>query len=101
MICGGLNKYLLYLNCIINISLIKNNRVFRKDVGQTNLLVKVGKISGRNAVRHSKAMDLVVTYIEKGVVYEEQPDGSKIQIDIVDTKPATITLKKGMILHRK
>jgi hypothetical protein len=47
------------------------------------------------------AMDLVVTYIEKGVVYEEQPDGSKIQIDIVDTKPANITLKKGMILHGK
>jgi hypothetical protein len=37
---------------------MKNNRVFRKDVGQTNLLVKVGKISGRNAVRRSKAMDL-------------------------------------------
>ena len=101
MICGGLNKYLLYLNCIVNFSLMKNNRVFRKDVGQTNLLVKVGKISGRNAVRRSKAMDLVVTCIEKGVVYQEQPDGSKIQIDIVDTKPANITLKKGMILHSK
>jgi len=89
------------LNCIVKASLMKNNRVFRKDVGQTNLLVKVGKISVRNAVRRSKAMDLVVTYIEKGVVYEEQLDDSKIQIDIVDTKRANITLKKGMILHGK
>ena len=80
---------------------MKNNRVFRKDVGQTNLLVKVGKISGRNAVRRSKAMDLVVTYIEKGVVYEEQPDGSKIQIDIVERNPAQISFKKGMVLHGK
>jgi len=80
---------------------MKRNRVFRKDVGQTNLLVKVGKISGRNAVRRSKAMNLVVTYIEKGVVYEEKPDGSKVQIDIVNSKPIEITLKKGMVLHGK
>lgn len=87
--------------CIVKIGIMKNNKVFRKDVGQTNLLVKVGKISGRNAVRRSKAMDLVVTYIEKGVVYEEKPDGSKTQIDIVDSKPTGITLKKGMVLHGK
>jgi hypothetical protein len=78
-----------------------NNRVFRKDVSQTNLLVKVGKVSGRNAVRRSKAMDLVVTYIEKGVVYEEQPDGTKNQIDFVELHPAKIPLKKGMILRGK
>ena len=78
-----------------------NNRVFRKDVSQTNLLVKVGKVSGRNAIRRSKAMDLVVTYIEKGVVYEEQPDGTKIQIDFVEINPSKIPLKKGMILRGK
>jgi hypothetical protein len=43
----------------------------------------------------------VVTYIEKGVVYEEQPDGSKIQIDIIERNPAQISLKKGMVLHGK
>ena len=80
---------------------MKSNKVFRKDVGQTNLLVKVGRLSGRNAVRRSKAMDLVVTYIEKGVVYEEQPDGSKIQIDIIERNSAQISLKKGMVLHGK
>jgi exo-beta-1,3-glucanase (GH17 family) len=78
-----------------------NNRVFRKDVSQTNLLVKVGKVSGRNAIRMSKAMDLVVTYIEKGVVYEEQPDGTKNQIDFVEINPSKISLKKGMILRGK
>ena len=87
--------------CIDKTYIMKRNRVFRKDVGQTNLLVKVGKISGRNAVRRSKAMNLVVTYIEKGVVYEEKPDGSKVQIDIVNSKPIEITLKKGMVLHGK
>lgn len=75
------------------------NRIFRKDVAQTNLLVKVGKTSGKNAVRRSKAMDLVVTYIEKGIVYEEQPNGSKIQIDVVERNPVKISLKKGVVLH--
>lgn len=77
------------------------NRIFRKDVGQTNLLVKVGKTSGKNAVRRSKAMDLVVTYIENGVVYEEQPNGLRNQIDVVERNPVKISLKKGMVLHGK
>lgn len=80
---------------------MKSNRVFRKDVGQTNLLVKVGRISGRNAVRRSKAMDLVVTYIENGVVYEEQPNGLRNQIDVVERNHVKISLKKGMVLHGK
>ncbi|MHA8052672.1 hypothetical protein [Aquirufa sp. Wall-65K1] len=77
------------------------NRIFRKDVAQTNLLVKVGKTCGKNAVRRSKAMDLVVTYIEKGVVYEELPNGSKIKIGLVDRNPTKLSLKKGMVLHGK
>lgn len=80
---------------------MKSNKVFRKDSDQTNLLVRVGKISGQNAVRRSKEMNLAVTYIEKGVVYQEQPDGSKIQIDMVDSKPTKISFKKGMILRVK
>jgi hypothetical protein len=80
---------------------MKRNKVFRKDLSQTNLLVKVGKESGRNAVRRSKAMDLVVTYIENGKVIEEQPDGSKNQIETIEIQPLPIRIKKGMILHGK
>jgi hypothetical protein len=75
--------------------------VFRQDYNQTKSLVKAGKVSGENAVRRSKALDLVVTYIENGIVYEELPDGSKKQIEVLERKPAKIILEKGMVLHGK
>jgi hypothetical protein len=79
-----------------------DNRVeFRKDVAHTNLLIKVGIICGRNAIRRSKSMDLVIAFIENGIVYEEQPNGERTQIDLVDKKPSTINFKRGMILHSK
>lgn len=80
---------------------MKIKTVFRQDYNQTKSLVKAGKISGENAVRRSKALNLVVTYIEDGIVYEELPDGSKIQIDVLEKKPAQIIFEKGMILHGK
>lgn len=80
---------------------MKGKRVFRQDYSQTKSLVRAGKISGENAIRRSKALDLVVTYIEDGIVYEELPDGSKKQIEVLERKPATIVLEKGMVLHGK
>ncbi len=76
-------------------------KIFRQDYDQTRLLVKVGRVSSHNAVRRSKALDLTITYIEDGIVYEELPDGTKKQISIVEKKEPTIVLAKGMILHGK
>lgn len=45
---------------------------------------------------------LTVSFIEKGVVYEELPDGSKIIIEtIAGAKESPFTLTKGMVLHAK
>jgi hypothetical protein len=76
-------------------------RVFRQDYNQTKSLVKAGRISGENAIRRSKALDLVVTYIENGIVYEELPDGSKKLIEVLERKPAKILFEKGMVFHVK
>lgn len=80
---------------------MNSKKIFRQDYNQTRSLVKAGKISGENAVRRSKALNLVVTYIENGIVYEEQPDGSKKQIEVLVRKPAKIILEKGMVFHGK
>ncbi len=80
---------------------MKTKRVFKQDINHTNSLVKVAKVSSENAIRRSKALDLVVTYIENGIVYEEFPDGSKKQIEVLERKPAKIILEKGMVFHGK
>ncbi|RAR71499.1 hypothetical protein [Flavobacterium aciduliphilum] len=80
---------------------MNTKKIFRRDYNQTKSLVKAGRISGENAVRRSKALDLVVTYIENGIVYEELPDGSKKQIEVLERKPANIVLEKGMVFHGK
>ena len=80
---------------------MKGKRVFRQDCNQTKSLVRAGRISGENAIRQSKALNLVVTYIENGIVFEELPDGSKKQIEVLEKKPAKIILEKGMVFHGK
>ncbi|MNF94905.1 hypothetical protein D3C85_1041030 [compost metagenome] len=75
---------------------------FRKDVLQTRSLVKAGKVSATNALRASRALGLTVSFIEKGVIYEELPDGSKKVIEkIKKTTEAPFVLSKGMVLHAK
>jgi hypothetical protein len=80
---------------------MNTKKIFRQDYNQTKSLVKAGRISGENAVRLSKALDLVVTYIENGIIYEELPDGSKKQIEVLEKKPTKIILEKGMVFHGK
>lgn len=80
---------------------MKVKRIFRQDYKQTKSLIKAGKISSQTALRRSKALDLDVTFIEKGVVFKELPNGSKIQIGTVQIKPIQRVLVKGMVLHGK
>lgn len=77
-------------------------KAFRKDVLQTKSLIKAGKVSAINALRASRALGLTVAFIEKGVIYEEQPDGSKKAVEKVKKgTEAPFVLSKGMILHAK
>jgi hypothetical protein len=78
------------------------NKFFRADHRQTKSLVKAGRIASINAVRHSKALDLNVTYINNGVIYEELPSGEKKVVGKIDNdSKASFTLIKGMLLHAK
>jgi len=74
---------------------------FIKDYKQTKSLEEAGKEASVNAVRHARALDLTITYIENGIVYEEHPDGSVIQKKKIAIKEAPVTLTKGMVLHAK
>lgn len=76
-------------------------KIFRQDYGQTKSLVRAASASGYNAIRRSKALDLTITYIEDGIIYEELPDGTKKEIGIVKRKEPAIILMKGMVLHGK
>lgn len=76
-------------------------KIFRQDYGQTKSLLRAASVSGLNAVRRSKALDLTITYIEDGIIYEELPDGTIKKIGIVERKEPVIVLMKGMVLHGK
>ena len=78
--------------------------VFRADAKQTATLVKVGRSGAASAIRASKALGLPITYMVRGVVIQELPNGVKMVVTTV-TKPVmnkpVISLKKGMIFHAK
>jgi hypothetical protein len=75
---------------------------FKQDSKQTESLIKAGKVSATQAIRESKALELSITFMEKGVLFKEAPDGKKTIIKKPSKKRSTsITLKKGMILYAK
>jgi hypothetical protein len=76
--------------------------IFRKDVPQTKALVKAARVSAKRAFSGSKALGLSVSFIENGVVYEEDGNGNKNIINHIE--PVTDTpfkIEKGLILHAK
>ncbi|MFN0188225.1 MAG: hypothetical protein ACKVQV_05940 [Bacteroidia bacterium] len=50
---------------------------FRTDFRQVASLLKIGKTAAQRAIRSSKALGLSITFMEKGVLYREHPDGTK------------------------
>ena len=74
---------------------------FRRDNNQTKSLEIAGKEAVINAVRHAKALNLTITYIENGSVYEEQPNGTIVLKKKLEKKQTPFVLTKGMILHAK
>lgn len=75
---------------------------FNRDDEHTAMLIRIGKTAAKEAIRSSKALGLSVTYLKKGEVVEELPDGT---INVLKAKIVSQTprpkLKKGMILHVK
>jgi len=78
---------------------------FKSDPKQTAALTKVARKSAANAIRASKALGLSITYMEKGILYKEKPNGVRKIIAVASTKipvkKAPVKYKKGMILHAK
>jgi hypothetical protein len=48
--------------------------------GTSKVLKNIGKRSAKKAIRESKAMNLTITYMEKGILYSEKPDGTKVKV---------------------
>lgn len=79
-----------------------NKRVFIKDRGEdAKLLERAGSVAVSRAVRHAKALELTISYIKDGAVYEERPDGTVIFKKTVEKKATPFKLIKGMLLHAK
>jgi hypothetical protein len=78
---------------------------FRSDSRHTATLVKIGSSGAIDAIRSSKALGLPITYMLNGIVYREQPDGSKEIIKESKRKRVIVKgdniLKKGVILHAR
>lgn len=75
--------------------------IFLKDHKQTKSLEQAGKEAASVAVRHAKALDLTITYIENGAVYEEDANGTVTLKKTVEKKESPFILTKGMVLHAK
>ncbi len=81
---------------------MKSGKNFKADPKQTKSLLKAGKIATIDAVRHSKALELPITFIENDKIYQELPSGEKVIIsEIEKSGEVPFRLTKGMILHAK
>lgn len=79
-----------------------SKKVFRKDVLQTKVLVKAGRVSAKRAFTGSKALGLTVSFIKDGIVYEEDANGhSTIKNYIEPSVDTPFKIEKGLILHAK
>lgn len=79
-----------------------NKNIFIKDTPQTKALIKAGRISGSRAYSGSKALGLSITYIENGVVYEEDAQGQVVVKDHIEViTEAPFEIKEGLVLHAK
>jgi len=81
---------------------VKVTKVFKHDTEQTTALIRAGRKAAAQAIRTSKALGLTITFMKDGVLYRENPDGTK---EIISTKTKIKNnkniLKKGMVLHAK
>ncbi len=82
--------------------IIKRTVSRAKPSAESAILIKAAKNAGRNAIRTSKALGLDITYIKKGIIYKETPDGKLIVVGTnKKVSPKKISFKKGTILNAK
>ncbi len=83
----------------------KKKRGFRADFRQVASLLKIGKLAAQRAIRSSKALGLSITFMEKGVLYREHPDGTKDILNdegliyVSSRNNGATALKKGDVLN--
>ncbi|HET6243114.1 MAG: hypothetical protein H0V01_07635 [Bacteroidetes bacterium] len=79
---------------------VKSGRKTIKEVDDAALLSKIGRESAAQAIRESKALGLTITYMENGILYEEDAKGKKSIIKKFPTKEKTsVHLKKGKTIR--
>lgn len=82
--------------------IIKRTVSRSKPSAESAILIKAAKNAARTAIRTSKALGLDITYIKKGIIYKETPNGEVIVLgENKKVSAKKITLKKGTVLNAK
>ena len=67
---------------------------------ETQKIIRAAKDASSKAAREARALGLTVRIIEKGVIYDVDADGHKVQVGMVpQLNPSAGTIKKGTVLH--
>lgn len=61
-------------------ALFKKKGIFKSNRSHTLFLKKVGKKSAERSIDENKALGLSITYLEDGIIYEEDAKGKKTEI---------------------
>ena len=67
---------------------------------ETQKIIRAAKDASSKAAREARALGLTVRIIEKGIIYDVDADGHKVQVGMVpQLAPTAGTIKKGTVLH--
>lgn len=72
--------------------MVRKRSNFRADFRQVEILFKLGKAVSSKAIKTSKALGLSITFMEKGILYKEHPDGTR---EILNDRNAIYRSVKG------
>jgi len=64
-------------------------------------LRRIGRKSALSALRENKALGLPVTYMNKGRVIKEHPDGQKVVIGRITNWSGNVGVSKGDVIRAK
>ena len=83
---------------------ISNTKKSAKLSAESRKMISASKVAVNKAVKESKKMGLVITFLENGKIYKETPGGKRIILSKITAKPkhdSPVRLMKGMVLHAK
>lgn len=61
-------------------SISKKKGIFKANPSHTRFLKMIGKKSSERSIDENKALGLSTTYVENGIIYEEDSKGRKVEI---------------------